>query len=315
MAEDPLTWNNPYGIDASIGDNHAQPTSANLEALQFQLSDFQSDVQNWPLFPAGNVFQEGNTAPNGTHYGSSEDFSFPVKNESASSVSTPSFGKIASPQEVAPRVAKAKRPAKSKKPLLDELEAELMEKDDEYLTEEQIAIKRKAQNRLAQRAFRERKEMKLKELEQKLLQSEDERQKLLEKLDDIKSKYISIQTENSLLRSTGEPHAGGAQMNESRFDFPQSQKEFISKMVQGKGHEINPTTVNKVYDEPQNPGRKVLAIGAVWDYLQIKREEEEYENVDLVEAMQLLKGNEVCHGFGPAYPLDLVESVLRQLAN
>ena len=53
-------------------------------------------------------------------------------------------------------------------------------------------MKRKAQNRAAQRAFRERKESKLKELEAKLLASEEERQKLLDELEQIKSKIFLL---------------------------------------------------------------------------------------------------------------------------
>lgn len=206
---------------------------------------------------------------------------------------------------------------KPKKQFLSDLEMLLMDKQDSQLSEQELTIKKKAQNRLAQRAFRERKEFKLKELENKLLQSEEERQKLLEKLDEIKLQFISVRTENRFLRST-EPSSGprgfGGAVESSSFVFPQSQQEFISEMVGETNHNVNQETINKVYEEPQNPGRKVLAIGAVWDYLQIKAEEEEFENVDMMEVMSLLKGNEACHGYGPAYPLDMVESALCQVA-
>lgn len=220
--------------------------------------------------------------------------------------------------EVSPDADPGKKKSKAKKQFLTDQELLLMDRHDSELNDHELTIKKKAQNRLAQRAFRERKEFKLKELENKLLQSEEERQKLLEKLDEIKLQFISVRTENRFLRSaessSAAPGFGTAPIETSKFVFPQSQQEFISEMVGGTGHNVNQDTINKVYEEPQNPGRKVLAIGAVWDYLQIKAEEEQFENVDMMEVMTLLKGNESCHGYGPAYPLDLVESVLRQVA-
>lgn len=205
---------------------------------------------------------------------------------------------------------------KSRAKLLDEKEQALMEKDDSELTEDELAIKKKAQNRLAQRAFRERKETKLKELENKLLQSEEERQKLLEKLDSIRLQYITVRTENNFLRS-GEsaaalpPASAAASLTQPKFSFPKTQSEFINEMV--GDHPVDPETINKVYENPQNTGSKVLAVGAVWDYLQIKSENNGYENVDLAEVMQLLRGKERCHGYGPAYPLELVDQAINQI--
>lgn len=219
--------------------------------------------------------------------------------------------------EVSPGAETGKKKPKAKKQYLSEQEAALMEKDDSELSEQELVIKKKAQNRLAQRAFRERKELKLKELENKLLESEEERQKLLEKLEEIKLQFISVRTENRFLRNSADRPAAGTNyplsLEKSKFVFPKSQQEFIAEMVQGGHHEVSEETINKIYNEPQNPGRKVLAVGAVWDYLQIKAEEEEFENVDMMEVMTLLKGNELCHGYGPAYPLDLVEAALCQV--
>lgn len=241
------------------------------------------------------------------------------KNGSVSTVSSPSVGVAHVPQQAPGDVNSPTSEEKDtkrkprKKPFLDDKEAALMEKDDSELNDEELQMKKKAQNRLAQRAFRERKETKLKELESKLLQSEEERQKLLEKLDEIKLQYISVRTENTFLRSGSEaqPSFGKSANLDGRFVFPKSQDEFVDTMIDTTQHVINTATINKVYEEPR--GRKVLAVGAVWDYLQIKSEEEEYEGVDLFEVMQLLRGNEACHGYGPAYPLELVDAALARV--
>lgn len=237
------------------------------------------------------------------------------ENGLASTVSLPSFGgpAVLTP---APKASPDDAKKKKRRPLLSAVEEALLQTDDAELTEEQLVTKKKAQNRLAQRAFRERKEGKLKELETKLLQSEEERQKLLEKFFEIKGQYILMQNENRILRSGADVlanYSAPGNLEASGFVFPQTQKEFIDEMVEGK-HEVQEAYINKVYDEPQHPGKKVLGVGAVWDYLQIKAEEEEYENVDLMEVMALLKGNEKCHGYGPAYSLDLVEAALKKVA-
>lgn len=201
--------------------------------------------------------------------------------------------------------------SKSKKPrarILTEREEAVMNKDDLELNDEELKIKKKAHNRLAQRAFRERKRTELKDLETKLLQSEEERQKLLKALQDIKR----AKSDDNLRQTSTDP-AGAVDFENSRFSFPSSQREFIDQMVDKNKHNVNPDTINKVYEQPENPGRKVLGVGAVWDYLQIKAEEEGYEGVDMYEVMQLLKGNEKCHGYGPAYQLELVNESLERV--
>lgn len=196
---------------------------------------------------------------------------------------------------------------RSKSRILSDQEEALLAKDDKELTEEELKIKKKAHNRLAQRAFRERKRTELKDLETKLLQSEEERHKLVRALQDIKLTYASVPSEDSLLRN--EVHSAA----DSHFSFPGSQDEFIDQMVDRKKHNVNPATVNKVYDEPEKPGNKVLAVGAVWDFLQIKAEEDGYEGIDMFDVMQTLRGKETCHGYGPAYKLDYVMEALEKV--
>lgn len=204
---------------------------------------------------------------------------------------------------------------KTKRQLLDEQDAILIAKDDSELTEEELQLKRKAQNRAAQRAFRERKETKLKELEAKLLKSEEERQKLMEELELIKKQNITISTENEILKSKNEFSVRNSENSEARnngFIFPKDQNQFIKGLIDDTQHQIDSSLVNTVYETPDSPGKKILAIGAVWDYLQIKAEERnlDSQSFDVIEIMNKLKGNERCHGFGPAYPLELVDEII-----
>ncbi|CCH62695.1 hypothetical protein TBLA_0I00300 [Henningerozyma blattae CBS 6284] len=81
-------------------------------------------------------------------------------------------------------------------PLQDPCSSEV--KDTESV-EEKIKAKKKAQNRAAQKAFRERKEAKLKELEKKLEQSERDKEALERKIEELRRLNMEINAENRLL--------------------------------------------------------------------------------------------------------------------
>ncbi|KAG7196155.1 uncharacterized protein KQ657_000167 [Scheffersomyces spartinae] len=196
--------------------------------------------------------------------------------------------------------------AKTRKPTVEDPDAELLLTDDWDLTEEQLQRKKKAQNRAAQRAFRERKETKLKDLEARLMQSEEEKQKLLDQLDMVRQQNLSIQSENEVLRSQGT-------VSNTKFTFPESQQDFIETIMSGSKHVINPEfSKMTVYDNPDDPGAKLLAMTAVWDYIQLKAQQldVDYQDVDVGEIIGQLRGNEKCYGYGPAYPLELVDQVV-----
>lgn len=236
--------------------------------------------------------------------------------------------RLSSRQNSITEVAGITKPSKrgssqrSKRQMLDEQDAILIARDDSELTEEELQLKRKAQNRAAQRAFRERKETKLKELEAKLLQSEEERQKSMDQLEIIRKQNISITTENEILRSSGDIHSGGAFPSRhphitpvNKFNFPKTQDDFIKHVLRGTDHKLKEENKNKVYAD--NDGCKLLALGAVWDYLQIKAEEADldFNSIDFSDVMERLKGAERCHGYGPAYPLDLVNQAIESSLN
>lgn len=300
-------WNNPDVCDfvSPLDKYNSQILMDTASQMPAQLSGSPAHLQ----YPYEGHYSSPDASSHGPQVGDFEEAKY--SNRSVSLISSPSGSNPVAPAPETKTMAKAKRPRGK---VLNEEEQELLLKDDSLLTEDQLVIKRKAQNRVAQRAFRERKESKLRELESKLLESEDERQKLREQLEEIKAHYISMRTENELLRSNPES-LGNTSLDMSKFTFPKSQEAFVEQMMVGQNHEMNAATIDKIYEEPLHPGRKVLAVGAVWDYLQIKKEEEEYENVDLIEVMQLLKGREVCHGYGPAYPLDCVEQTLSKVAS
>lgn len=205
-----------------------------------------------------------------------------------------------------------KAKTKSKKRLLEEQDAILLSKDDSELNEEELQLKRKAQNRAAQRAFRERKENKLKNLEERLHKSEADKELLLEELEMIRKKNLAMQTENELLRSS-ETGKSVVSVGPTDFNFPKSERDFIHQILKDQQHNFYESEKNKVYDSPDD-GEKVLALGAAWDYL-LYRADSENLNLDVVEVMSKLKGHEKCHGYGPAYPISLLDRAIKECSS
>lgn len=205
---------------------------------------------------------------------------------------------------------------KSKRQMANEEDARLIARDDLELNEKELAAKRKAQNRQAQRAFRERKETRLKELEAKLVQLEEEKQRLMDQIECMLEHNKSIASENESLRLhrplvLPESMTGAAPVapTHQRFQFPLSQDQFIDGLVGGTEHKVKMDHINRVYTLPDTQD-KLMAIGAVWDYLLARLEEAgiELETDDIQAIMQSLKGHERCHGFGPAYPVSDVDA-------
>ncbi|CAH2351187.1 putative fluconazole resistance protein 3 [[Candida] railenensis] len=210
----------------------------------------------------------------------------------------------------------SKKATQSKRHLLDEQDAILLAREDSELNEEELLAKKKAQNRAAQRAFRERKESRFKDLEAKLNKSEVEKQKLLDQLTYFRTQneYQKQQEQKRMNTAAITPDGPDCdRVIHAQFTFPQNQELFINEMTDG--HPLSETSdIAKVYDAPDYPNTKLLAVGAVWDYLHMRAEELERDDqyFDVVEIMAKLKGNEKCHGYGPAYPLDVVNRAIEE---
>lgn len=195
----------------------------------------------------------------------------------------------------------------SKQQLLQQQDALLIQKDDSLLTEDELKIKKKAQNRAAQRAFRERKESKLNDLKSKLAQSELEKQELRRQLSEF---------QNQQNQSTNEKKPPQYTIPDTtKFQFPKDENDFVDNLLgdtMPSRYKINRS--KKMYTPPDSDGDKVLVVWAVWDYILYRVEEEDME-LDIIEVMLKLKGHESCHGYGPAYSLKLIDSIIEQCNN
>ncbi|KAJ5835088.1 transcriptional regulator family: bZIP [Penicillium robsamsonii] len=162
--------------------------------------------------------------------------------------------------------------------------------------------KRKAQNRAAQRAFRERKEQHVRDLEEKVNTLEQASDTLQADNERLKRELARYTTENEILRATTQANHGyvanknpeptvTGPMKYSPTDF------YATFMPDGPGTPRSPhhrLTVCPI------TGERLLDAGATWDLIQ-KHEMFERGQLDIGDITERLKGMSQCDGQGPAF--------------
>lgn len=179
----------------------------------------------------------------------------------------------------------------------------------DHNAEVDLQAKKKAQNRAAQRAFRERKEAKLRELEQKLQMSERDKESLLKEIKELKKQNLDILTKTSRSIEPGSSYRSShiKSRANAKFTFPNEQ-EFFTNVVSDK-HSTDPIPQRFIYKDDK--GKKVLTVSATWEYLHNMSHQVEFD-VDMV--LTRLRGREICHGHGPAYNKELIDAILDECA-
>ncbi|EJS43522.1 yap3p [Saccharomyces arboricola H-6] len=184
--------------------------------------------------------------------------------------------------------------------------------------------KKKAQNRAAQKAFRERREARLKELQDKLLESEKNRQNLLKEIEELRKLNTEINAENRLLLRNGnekatKPSRDQTDDTEHIYSFPTKVEFFTSIAFEDKPKDksINLPKDNKVLmkqnahyvDEAR---KQVLTVPATWEYLYKLSEDRDF---DVTYVMSKLQGQECCHTHGPAYQRTVIDFLVEEAAS
>lgn len=155
--------------------------------------------------------------------------------------------------------------------------------------------RKRALNRAAQKAFRERKEARMRELEEKLKQSEQGRQELLREVENLRKHNIEIHAENRILLQTqGSKTPSVADPSVAKFVFP-TKRDFVGEMVP-----MHPDFLSELPASEQYliDGKQMLTVSAAWEYLHRLSESFDF---DVSMVMANLKGKEMCHGKGPSY--------------
>jgi len=181
--------------------------------------------------------------------------------------------------------------------------------DDENMTPAQS--RRKAQNRAAQRAFRERKERHVKDLEAKLASLEKNAATVTEENERLKLQLQKAETENEILKATSAHASRGAPAplpNAGPMRF--SPKDFYTELLQA--HE-NKTPSHRIVTSES--GDRLFAAGAAWDYI-IKHPLYERGLVDVGHVSERLKLVAKCDGQGPVFEeRAIIEAIEQSVAS
>ncbi|KAF2021799.1 hypothetical protein BU24DRAFT_338189 [Aaosphaeria arxii CBS 175.79] len=169
--------------------------------------------------------------------------------------------------------------------------------------------RRKAQNRAAQRAFRERKERHVRDLEAKLSVLENSAHSLQSDNERLKLALQRARTENEILRATGGQHSppssrpvsasypspGAHLMDEDDYqdNKPYNIQDLSNGSVINSEDNVHPT------GPPRFKGKEIPA-SQTWDVIQshpLVRQ----GLVDIADVCERLKGASKCDGHGPVY--------------
>ncbi|PBP24395.1 bZIP transcription factor [Diplocarpon rosae] len=167
--------------------------------------------------------------------------------------------------------------------------------DDENMTPAQS--RRKAQNRAAQRAFRERKERHVKELEVKLASLEEQSATVLEENTVLKLQLQKAATENEILRATS-ANPNNRKDSDTLPDagpMRYSPTDFYTEVLYA--HE-NKTPSHRIVTSEN--GDRLLAAGATWDYI-LKHPSYAMGLIDIANVSERLKTVARCDGQGPVF--------------
>ncbi|KAL8949855.1 MAG: hypothetical protein Q9222_004072 [Ikaeria aurantiellina] len=191
--------------------------------------------------------------------------------------------------------------------------------DDEKDNLTPAQSRRKAQNRAAQRAFRERKERHVKDLEGKLNSITSHNSSLLAEIERLQRENEKFATQNEILRATttplnvGQPgfnnHGPGSTSpvaGPMHYSPVNSHHIVSSPRVNGHGNTVPPIS-HRI--DVSSSGERLYGSGATWDFIQ---NHELYRRgmVDISLVSQRLQPHALCDGSGPAFPESAIISAI-----
>ncbi|CAL9729320.1 AP-1-like transcription factor Yap3p [Monosporozyma unispora] len=176
-------------------------------------------------------------------------------------------------------------------------------------TEDNKEWKKKLQNRKAQKAFRLRKEAKLQDLETKLQEAEQLQNELYKEVDTLRRDNIEMNKINRHLSKQQQQYHPHSEQGHFDVAFPSKDEFYDILIAMDSKHRAGNKPVSSLqYND--DSGNILLTVPATWQYLlQIYQDMDDNEmNVDAI--MNSLRGHEMCHGHGAAYPKALVDQLV-----
>ncbi|KAK0669546.1 hypothetical protein QBC41DRAFT_223650 [Cercophora samala] len=170
--------------------------------------------------------------------------------------------------------------------------------------------RRKAQNRAAQRAFRERKERHVKDLENRLQQTEQREQETATENERLKKELQQKMTELEILRATSNANGGGSPGSGASpvVTGPMSYNptDFYSNVLQ---NHANKTPSHRIVTSDN--GERLLAIGATWELI-ISHDLFRRGLVDIGAVSERIKPLAKCDGQGPVFEERVILTAIEQ---
>lgn len=160
-------------------------------------------------------------------------------------------------------------------------------------------------NRHSQRAFRERKERHVKDLEAKLAALEKNSLSISEENERLKLQLQKTATENEILKATSAmPRGPSALPNTAPLQY--KPVDFYSELLQS--HD-NKTPSHRIVMSEN--GERLFAAGAVWDYI-VKHPLYIKGFVDMALVTEILKKSAKCDGQGPVFEESAILDAIEQ---
>jgi AP-1-like factor len=162
-----------------------------------------------------------------------------------------------------------------------------------------------------QRAFRERKELHVKNLEAKLAALEKNSATVVEENERLKLQLQKAATENEILKATAAyPHRGGSEPLPNAGPMRYSPTDFYTEVLQA--HD-NKTPSHRIVTS--DTGERLLAAGATWDYI-IKHPLYIRGLVDVGDVSERLKKKAKCDGQGPVFEeREIIDAIEKSVAS
>lgn len=166
----------------------------------------------------------------------------------------------------------------------------------------------------SQRAFRERKERHVRDLEVKLSSLSATNTQIMSEKERLAREVERLATQNEILRATSSapPLPSAPTVRESSpIPGPQvySPSSFQAALVSGhQGDIVNKASAHRITIS-QTTGERILGPGATWDLIQ-SNPDYKAGRVDLGTVSERLKEVAICDGLGPAYRESEVRSAV-----
>lgn len=157
-----------------------------------------------------------------------------------------------------------------------------------------------------QRAFRERKERHVKDLETKLASLEAAQQQSSIENERLKRHLQKVSTENEILRATSHMGHGSLSPEPAAGPLRYSPTDFYSNVLQNHNNK-HPSHRVVTSDD----GERLLAAGAAWDFI-IGHELFKKGLVDVGDVSERLKHCARCDGQGPVFSERVIISAIEQ---